>query len=235
MTEHWNAEGRLDDRVPYLARIEEPARHALLGSGTEMRYPSRDVLMRENEPSAHVLLIRTGWLKVTSNARNGHEALLALRGPGDIVGEGAALNGTPRSASVSALEKGEAVAVSAERFAAFLQDWPQAALSLASLITDRLRSGDRKRLEYGACDVRERIARLLLELARWHGVPAAGGGVAITVPLTHAELAGSVGASREAVTRQLREFRDREVVGRTQRRKLVVLRPDVLRRISGSC
>lgn len=225
--------GRLDDRVPYLARIDERTRNELLALGREMSYPARAVLLRESEPSSHVLLIRRGWLKVTSTAVTGHEALLALRGPGDVVGEGAALNGAPRSATVSALERVEATVISAERFTGFLQDRPQAALHLLSLISDRLRTGDRRRLEYGASTVEERLSRLLLELAERHGERADGGGVVIRVPLTQQELAGAIGASREAVTRTLRVLRTREVVV-TRRRHLVVLRPEVLRRIGGA-
>ncbi|OEJ29482.1 transcriptional regulator [Streptomyces agglomeratus] len=222
----------VDDRVPYLARLAEESRKALLAAGTELRYPARAVVLRKGEPSTHVLLVLDGWLKVTDGSQNGHEALLALRGPGDIVGESAALHGTSRSASLTALEPVRAVVVAAERFTAFLDAQPVAARKLMALITDRMRAGDRKRLELGACGVKERLARLLLELAEWHGerVPE---GILVRVPLTQQELAGSVGASREAVTRLLSELRERGVVT-TRRRSLVVVRPEVLRRIGGS-
>ncbi|MFJ3880016.1 cyclic nucleotide-binding domain-containing protein [Streptomyces sp. NPDC090077] len=52
-----------------------------------------------------MLLILTGWTKVTASAATGYQALLALRGPGDIVGESAAVTGRPRSATVTALER----------------------------------------------------------------------------------------------------------------------------------
>ncbi|MFI0154179.1 Crp/Fnr family transcriptional regulator [Streptomyces lydicus] len=222
----------VDDRVPYLARLAEDSRKALLGAGRELRYPARTVVLRKGEPSSHVLLVLDGWLKVTDDSQNGHEALLALRGPGDIVGESAALQGASRSAFVTALEPVRAVAVAAERFTAFLDEHPVAARRLMSVITDRLRAGDRKRLELAACGVKERLARLLLELAEWHGERVAEG-ILVRVPLTQQELAGSVGASREAVTRLLRELRERGVVT-TRRRALVVVRPEVLRRIGGS-
>ncbi|MFB7466924.1 Crp/Fnr family transcriptional regulator [Streptomyces sp. NPDC056224] len=221
-----------DIRVPYLARLAESSRTALRAAGVELNYPARTVVLRKGEPSSHVLLILDGWLKVTDDSASGHEALLALRGPGDIVGESAALNGTPRSASMTALEPVSGVVVAADRFTAFLDDHPAAARQLMAVISDRLRAGDRKRLELASCSVKERLARLLLELVEWHGerVPE---GIAVRVPLTQQELAGSVGSSREAVTKLLGELRARGVVA-THHRTLVVMRPAVLRRIGGS-
>jgi CRP/FNR family transcriptional regulator, cyclic AMP receptor protein len=221
-----------DDRVPYLARLTETASAALTAAGAELRYPARTVVLMKGEPSSHVLLVLDGWLKVTDDSSDGHEALLALRGPGDVLGESAALQDTSRSASVTTLEPVKAVVISSDRFRAFLDEHPAAARQLMALITDRMRAADRSRLEFAACGVKERLARLLLELAEAHGEPVPEG-VLIKVPLTQKELAGAVGSSRESVTRLLRELRDRGYVV-TRRQALVVVRPEMLRRIGGS-
>ncbi|MFD6620072.1 Crp/Fnr family transcriptional regulator, partial [Streptomyces albidoflavus] len=202
-----------------------------LAAGRHLRYRARSVLMHQEEPSAHVLLLLHGWTKVTATALNGYEALLALRGPGDIIGEGAALSGGYRSATVTTLEPVEAVVIDETRFTAFLSGSPRVALRLLSLTTDRQRATDRRRLEWAALTVRERLAVLLLELVRSHGRQTEDG-VELTVRLSQQEFAGSVGSSREAVARLLKELRDKRVVS-TQRRRIVVLRPDVLRRIIG--
>ncbi|MFE2265448.1 Crp/Fnr family transcriptional regulator [Streptomyces griseosporeus] len=201
-------------------------------AGSDVRYPARTVVLRKGEPSTHVLLVLEGWLKVTDDSSDGHEALLALRGPGDVIGESAALDDTSRSASVTALEPVRAVFVPAHRFKAFLDDHPVAARQLMGLITDRMRAADRKRLELAACGVKQRLALLLLELAQYHGDPVPEG-VRIKVPLTQQELAGAVGSSRESVTRLLRELRERGCVT-TRRQSLVVAKPEVLRRIGAS-
>jgi CRP/FNR family cyclic AMP-dependent transcriptional regulator len=84
-------------------------------------------------------------------------------------------------------------------------------------------------VEQGALGVRERLAILLLDLARTHGEQDPEG-VRLTTGLSQHELAGSVGASREAVARLLKDLRERGIV-RTSRRGLVIVRPDQLRRI----
>ncbi|MCL3995332.1 MULTISPECIES: Crp/Fnr family transcriptional regulator [Streptomyces] len=229
-TRAWDDDG-FDDAVPFLARLEKEDRVALLATGRPLRYRARTVLMHQAEPSAHVVLVLHGWTKVTATAANGYEALLALRGPGDILGEGAALSGRHRAATVTALEPVEAVVVDQSRFTAFLADNPRATLQLLSLATDRQRSTDRRRLQWAALSVRERLAVLLLELVRTHGTRT-DEGISLTIGLSQQEFAGSVGSSREAVARLLKELRTREVLV-TRRRRIVVLRPDVLRRIAG--
>ncbi|MFF8450845.1 Crp/Fnr family transcriptional regulator [Streptomyces leeuwenhoekii] len=229
-TRAWDDDG-FDDAVPFLARLEKEDRAALLAAGRPLRYQARSVLLHQDEPSTHVLLLLHGWTKVTAIAANGYEALLALRGPGDIVGEGAAVSGRHRSATVTALEPVEAVVIDQGRFTAFLGSHPQVSLRLLSLTTDRQRSTDRRRLEWAALSVRERLAVLLLELVRTHGRRTEEG-IELTIGLSQQEFAGSVGSSREAVARLLKELRARQVVA-TRRRRIVVLRPDVLRRIAG--
>ncbi|WAL97303.1 Crp/Fnr family transcriptional regulator [Streptomyces sp. Je 1-369] len=229
---HAGSDDGLDDRVPFLARLERDDRTALLAIGRPLHYPAREAMMRQDEPSTHVLLLLQGWTKVTATAANGYEALLALRGPGDIIGEGAALSGRGRAATVTALEQVEAVAIEQSRFTGFLAGSPEVALKLLGLATDRQRSTDRRRLEWAALAVRERLAVLLLDLMRTHGTRT-DEGIALTIPLSQQEFAGSVGASREAVARLLKELRTRQIVV-TSRRRIVVVRPDVLRRIARS-
>ncbi|MFD5568180.1 Crp/Fnr family transcriptional regulator [Streptomyces cadmiisoli] len=225
-------DGGLEDRVPFLARLESQDRTALLSLGRELRFSPRATLLHQREPSSHVLFLVAGWTKVTAAAANGYEALLALRGAGDVVGESAALTGRPRSATVTALEPVRAVALEHELFKDFLARSPAVSFALLGLTADRTRAADRRRLEFASMNVRQRFAVLLLDLARTHG-RRTGDGIELAVPLSKQELAGSVGASREMVQRLLRELREKDAVA-TGRRTLMILRPDVLRRIAAA-
>ncbi|RST05062.1 Crp/Fnr family transcriptional regulator [Streptomyces sp. WAC07149] len=223
---------QLEDQVPFVVRLDSEDRQALFRCGSPLGFPARHVLLREHEPSTHVLVILSGWAKVTSAAHNGYEALLALRGPGDVVGEQAMLSGRPRGATVTALERIEALAVPADRFDALLDERPGITRKLLALTADRTRDSDRRRVQFASLTVQERLALLLLELIRTHGQESEDG-VRLRAGLTQSDLAGSVGASREAVARLLKQLRERGVV-QTGRRGLVVVRPDVLRRMARS-
>jgi CRP-like cAMP-binding protein len=165
-------------------------------------------------------------VKVSSHTAGGSEVVLAVRGPGALIGEMAAFSGLPRSAAVTALEPVEGIAV--HDFAAFLRGHGRIAVLLLELITGKLRDADRKRIEYGAFDTTGRVATRLLELAERYGEPA-GGGVRVALPLSQDELAGWTGSSREAVSKALRSLRDRGLI-ETGRRKVVIHDVEGLRR-----
>jgi CRP-like cAMP-binding protein len=154
-----------------------------------------------------------------------------VRGPGALLGELSAIDGAPRGASVAALEPVEAVVVPVAAFVDFLRSHAAAAVVLLQLVAGRLRDSDRKRVEFAAYDIAARVARRLLELAERFGEPDEHG-VRITVALSQDELAGWVGASREAVAKALRVLRDRGLVT-TGRRTMTVLDLAGLRRRAG--
>jgi CRP-like cAMP-binding protein len=216
----------------FVAGLGAADRELLVRAGAPRNYQPRATLFHQGEPSRHVVLLRAGWVKATSMSRTGEEAILAIRGPGDILGELAAVDKLPRSATVSALVPVEAIAVSSDRFLECLADHPLVALALLRHISASLRESDTHRLEYVSASSSARIAALLLKLAHEHGVRTAEG-LVIQLPLTQRELALAAATSREVVARTLRTLRSRDVV-RTRRQQITVVRPEVLRSLCGS-
>jgi CRP/FNR family transcriptional regulator, cyclic AMP receptor protein len=215
----------------FVARLDPVDREELMARGRRRRWPAGASLFLEGERSATVLVITSGRVKVFSLTAHGEEIVLAVRGPGALLGELSAIDGAPRGASVAALEPVEAVVVPVAAFIDFLRSHAAAAVVLLQLVTGRLRDSDRKRVEFAAYDIAARVARRLLELAERFGEPDEHG-VRITVALSQDELAGWVGASREAVAKALRVLRDRGLVT-TGRRTMTVLDLAGLRRRAG--
>lgn len=211
----------------FMDRLGPSDRRDLLAEGRRVRLRPGTTGLIEGQVSGQVLLILEGHVRACSTASDGREYLLAVRRPGDLVGELSALDGRPHSATVSAFENVEALAFPASSFRAFLRSHPDAALAVLELITERLRDADRKRAEFGSMDTTARVAARIAELAEEHG-QAIAGGVRIELALSQEELATWVGASREAVSRALRLFRERGWIA-TQRRGITVLDPDALR------
>jgi CRP-like cAMP-binding protein len=199
----------------------------MLTRGVRRTFRRGAFLMTEGEASDHVIVLLRGRSKVSSYTAEGKEVVLAVRGPGDILGELSAFDGEPRLATVSALESIEALIIPSDRFTRFLEDNSRVAVLLLQMLTHRLRDSARKQVEFGAYDTPGRVARRLIELVERYGNQE-GTGVRISLSLTQDELAGWTGASREAVSKALREFRDRGWVT-TGRRSIVVLDVDALR------
>lgn len=215
----------------FMARLSPADRAALAERARQRRWPAGSSLFLEGEPSATVVVLVSGRVKVFSLTEHGEEIVLAVRGPGALLGELSAVDGGPRSASVGTLEPVQALVLPVAAFVQFLADHADAAMVLLRLVTARLRDADRKRMEFAAYDIAARVARRLVELAERFGEPD-GQGVRITVALSQDELAGWVGASREAVAKALRVLRDRGYVT-TGRRTMTVLDLDRLRQRAG--
>lgn len=190
-----------------LASVGAAALADLASLGSERRFGAAEPLMHQGGPSDALYVLLEGRVRVTVVDAEGHELLLDLLGPGDTVGELSVIDGRPRSASVSSIEPGRALRVPTAQFLRFLQQHPPAALALLRVLAQRLRESDDARLRLVSERTDQRVARRLLELAAEHG-EVEGDDVRITAPLTQAELASWVGASREGVSYALRDLRE---------------------------
>ncbi|MDP9864601.1 MULTISPECIES: Crp/Fnr family transcriptional regulator [Streptosporangium] len=199
---------------------------ALHAAGRPRRWDRGAVVCTEGDVADWVLLLTSGRVKVSSHTAGGTEVILAVRGPGALLGEFAALDGLPRSATVTALEPVEGIAV--RDFSGYLQEHGRVAVLLMRTLIGKMRDSDRKRIEYGAFDTTGRVATRLVELAERYGEPV-NGGVRVTLPLSQDELAGWTGASREAVSKALRSLRDRGLI-ETGRRRVIIHDMEGLRR-----
>ncbi|RBQ17858.1 Crp/Fnr family transcriptional regulator [Spongiactinospora rosea] len=199
---------------------------ALRASARPRRWERGAVVMSEGDTADWVVVLTSGRVKVSSHTESGTEVVLAVRGPGALLGDMSAIDGGPRSGTVTALEPVEALVIS--DFSGFLRANGQVAVLLMKLIIGRLRDSDRKRIEYGAFDTTGRVATRLVELAERYGEQSADG-VRVALPLSQDELAGWTGASREAVSKALRSLRDRGLI-ETGRRRVTIHDLEALRR-----
>jgi CRP/FNR family cyclic AMP-dependent transcriptional regulator len=216
----------------FLAALNPATAATLTGYGRRRTYPAGATLLHHGEPAGHVLVLHAGWVKATSISRGGVEALLALRGPGDILGEVAAIDGRARSATVTALTTVTAHTIDRQRFLRAVEELPGLAIALLQHLSRSLRESDGKRLEYASAASSGRVVALLLELSDQYG-RSEGETRVIDLPLAQKDLAAATGTSREAVARLLHTLRERGVV-RTGRRRVEILQPEVLRSLSRS-
>ncbi|WP_432982024.1 Crp/Fnr family transcriptional regulator [Dactylosporangium sp. CA-233914] len=200
---------------------------ALEAVGHRRQWRRAAVILREASRSEAVIILRAGRVKVSSDTASGTEVLLAVRGPGALLGELSAIDGGPMSATVTALEPVTALSVPSPDFERYLLGHARVSFLLMRELTRRLRDADRKRIEFGAYDTTGRVAARLVELAERFGEPTPQG-LRISLPLSQDELAGWTGASREAVTKSLRTLREEGCI-QTGRLHVIVHDLDALR------
>jgi CRP/FNR family cyclic AMP-dependent transcriptional regulator len=188
--------------------------------GRPRRFRPRQRLFREGEPGDHVLAILSGRVKVSIQTRSGREILLAMKVPGDLVGELSVIDGRPRSATAIALDPVEALVVPAPAFTEFVEGHPRIAVRLLHMLAEQIRDADRRSLDRDTGDITCRVARRLVDLAERLGEHR-GSGVEITLTLSQDDLAAWVGATREATSRALARLRGEGCV--TTGRQRIVL------------
>jgi CRP-like cAMP-binding protein len=186
---------------------EWPARSLLGVLSPPAPFERGDVLLTEGGHDRHVMLLLSGFAKVTATVENGEISLLAVRVGGDTVGEMAAMDGSPRSATVTACGRVTVRIIQQAELHALLMRRPEIAVALTGIVSDRLRWANRRRLDFRGYSAKARLARLLVELATAYGRPGAGG-VVIGCRLTQPEMAALTGAAETTVHKGLRELRD---------------------------
>jgi CRP-like cAMP-binding protein len=204
----------------FVGALDDGSRAAFDALGHVRRYRNGDVVFAEGDRSNDVAVVVSGRLKILCSTESGGEVALAIRQPGDLVGELAAIDdpGTPRIASAVALGPTAVRLIRAVEFTDFLVAYPTSGLVLLRMLTGRLRAAERRRVEYGSVDATRRLGRLLVELAQ--PVDARGRAV-VSDGLSQSELASLIGASRESVARGFTRLRQLGLV-ETSRRSVVV-------------
>lgn len=187
------------------------ARATLLALGGRRTYRHGQRLIREGARDTYVVVLCAGFVKVTGELDDGRDSLLAIRTRGDTVGELAALDDAPRSATVTACGPVEGRVVLQRDFLRFLRDHPDAAFAVNRMNAARLRWANQRRLDFHGFDASARISRAIAELIRAYGRPTARG-LRCVVRVTQAELAALAATSRESVEKTVHELREEGII-----------------------
>ena len=211
--------------VPLFRQVPEADLVAFAHLVRERRQPRGSMILSQGDRGDALFLIQSGQVKVSVVAEDGREVILSVLAAGSFFGELALLDDEPRSAHVIAMDDTVLLQLHREDFRGRLKLSPELSVSMLRELSQRLRRADDTIASLMLLDVNGRVANLLLELAREEGGET---GIRITRRLTHASLGQMVGASRETVSRTMRNLVLRNVISVT-RRETILLDPQALR------
>jgi CRP/FNR family cyclic AMP-dependent transcriptional regulator len=213
--------------VPLFSLLSDHQLAALFPAIQHRTYPRHSFMLRAGERADALYIILAGRAKVVIDDGDGREVTLTIIGANEFFGEMSLIDDKPRSASVEAIEPCEVLYVSKAAFMACLKDNFEVAMMILRSVVGRLREADRKIASLALMDVHGRVARLIMDLARevndvW------------IVDTGSEEMARMVGASREMVSRVLKEMRDSGLIRRDKRKIVVLDRNSMTQRGTGS-
>lgn len=194
----------------------------LLAGERMLKLREGETLFERGDAGDGCYWLRRGVVAVRVASATGEYRILAILGPGAIVGELAMIDGLPRSASVQAVRDCELTFVSRAAFAETLRRHPELYVDIVTTLAARLRQSDEDMVASSFLTARARVARALLQFARQLGEEVGSGRILIRHRITQSDLAAMAGVARESVSRTLREWHRQKVLEGSSRAGYVV-------------
>lgn len=187
--------------VPLFAVLPEAQLLLLTGVVGRKSFPRGSTIISAGDTNDFLYIIISGRLKVMMSDDEGREVILAILGFNEFFGEMGLLDDSPRSASVVALEPCELLSLSKRDFKKCLLDNFELSMTVMRGLVKRLREADGKIGSLALMDVYGRVARLLLEMSE-----LVDGRKVVTKKLAKQDIAKMIGASREMVSRVMKDL-----------------------------
>ncbi len=159
------------------------------------------VVLAAGDLTDSLYIVLSGRLKVMMSDTEGKEVILSILGPGEFFGEMGLIDDSPRSASVLAIESCELLSISKRDFKKSLAENFEMTMAVMRGLVRRLRDADRKIGSLALLDVYGRVARLLLDMSE-----TVNGQKMVTKKLPKQDIAKMIGASREMVSRVMKDL-----------------------------
>jgi CRP/FNR family transcriptional regulator, cyclic AMP receptor protein len=199
--------------------------------GVETNFAKGVKLFDEGGRSNGVFVICTGQVKLFCTSKEGKTLILKIAMPGDVLGLGAVISGSPYEVTAETLQPTQIKSIRREEFLPFLQKHGEGSLHAAKALSDDYKAAffDARRLALSG-SAAGRLAGVLLD---WGKTAASCGKfeMRFTMALTHEELANMVGSSRETVTRMLTRFKKDNLI-QVRGSSVLILAPDLLEQLA---
>jgi len=206
--------------VPLFSMLSEVQLQLLTQVLSRKAYPKNSTIIAAGDPTDAMYIVVSGRLKVVMSDKEGQEVILAILNQGEFFGEMGLIAQAPRSATVTTIEPCELLTITRADFTKCLQGNFDLTMNVIRGLVKRLREADKKIGSLALMDVYGRVARLLLEMAE-----TIDGQKVITKKLTKRDIAKMIGASREMVSRVMKEL---QTSGRIEVRAREILLRDSL-------
>ena len=210
-------------QVPFFEALDEQQFAFLRARIHERTFDAGELVFSEGEPCAGLFVIHNGNVRIFKNSSSGREQVLSIEGPGGTIAELPVFDGGPYPASAQAITDATLLFYSKQDFQALCMKYPEVALRVLRQIGGRLRKLVGIIEELSFTTVRNRLAALLLRLAKTEGKKTAEG-IEFALPATNQELAAQIGTVRELVSRNMSRFQSEGLL-RIEGRTIVI--PDV--------
>jgi CRP/FNR family transcriptional regulator, cyclic AMP receptor protein len=187
------------ENIRLFSKIPTECLRKLEKTSSLRKYPKNTILFMEGDDNAHLYIIKSGLVCIHTDDNEGRQLVLNYMASGEYFGELSLLDDKPRSASASTVEDSTLMTISRESFRGFMREYPELYENLMVELADRIRSLTENVKDMALLDVYGRVAHTLERLCNPDNEQP-------SPKLTHQDIANMVGASREMVSRVMKEL-----------------------------
>ena len=205
-------------RVPLFSLLTDAQAQQVADAVVKRRFKRGDRIVEQGHKSNALFIILAGRARVLATDTRGREVILATLQPGDHIGEMSLIDNEPHSATVRAEVQTDVLMLGRIEFARCLPENSSMAYAVMRGLVQRLRHADRKIESLALMDVYGRVARALLEFA----VEGPDGQLRIRDKISRQDIAKMVGASREMVSRVMKDLEERGFIQTQENGSIVV-------------
>jgi CRP/FNR family cyclic AMP-dependent transcriptional regulator len=198
----------------WLAALPTEVSHHLFAKARPVSLAASRTLFVAGDDGEGCYRVEEGLLKASVSVATGGERILAILGPGSVIGELSMIDNAPRSASVTALRDSKLSFVDRAAFETFGQSTPELYRHITTLLARRLRDTNEALVATNFLSVKGRAARVLLTLAEAFGRDIGQGRILIRQKVSQSDLAAMAGIARENVSRAINDWANRSLVSR---------------------
>ncbi len=205
-------------RVPIFSLLTNDQAQGIADAVVKRRYRRGELVVEHGKKSNALFILLTGRARVLTADSRGREVILAVLESGDYVGEMSLIDNEPHSATVRAEIQTDMLILGRPEFARCLPENSSLSYAIMRGLVARLRSADRQIESLALLDVYGRVARSLLDMADTIGEVKI-----IRNKVSRQDLAKVVGASRDLVSRVMKDLEERGMIA-TQENGSVILK-----------
>jgi CRP-like cAMP-binding protein len=192
----------------------------------------KEELFHKGDEGGQIYIIAKGKLKALTTSIDGDDVVFSIMGPGEVLGEVALLGGTGRTATITAIESSDLLVIDRRDFMSFLKSHPDISVKLLYVVAQRLKRVSELVEDTLFLNLPLRFAKKLSALARVYGERIEDG-IRVDLKLSQEEWGDLVGATRESINKQVRQWTEAGFV-RVEKGYIVILEPKELEKLAGA-
>ncbi|MDZ7811782.1 MAG: cyclic nucleotide-binding domain-containing protein [Ideonella sp.] len=194
-------------RVPLFSMLTNDQARAVADGVVKRRYRRGELVVEQGKKSNALFILLNGRARVLTADSRGREVILAVLEAGDYVGEMSLIDNQSHSATVRCEVQCDMLILGRQEFARCLPENSSLSYAIMRGLVQRLRSADRQIESLALLDVYGRVARALLDMSE-----EVDGDQVVRSKVSRQDMAKIVGASREMVSRVMKDLEERGVI-----------------------